>query len=75
MMYDNHMTKIRTTLVLEEEVFRKLKQSSSGNMSKLANQILKKKLLEKKGSIFGILKGKISVKDIEERDMHEDLYR
>jgi len=41
--------KTRTTLVLEEAVVKKLKQESQGNISELANRILKKALFGWKG--------------------------
>jgi len=67
--------KTRTTLVLDEVVFRKLKQKSSGNISNLANRILKETLFPKGKSMFGELKGSVSTKDIVEEEAHEDLCR
>ncbi|MEK6979177.1 MAG: hypothetical protein AABW86_03060 [Candidatus Micrarchaeota archaeon] len=58
--------KVRTTLVLEESVFQKLKQESDNNMSEFVNRILKKELFETRKSMFGALKGKISAKDMVE---------
>jgi CBS domain-containing protein len=66
--------KIRTTLVLEDAVLKKLKQKSEGNISKLANKILKNALFGKGESMFGELKGIISTKDIIKEEAHEDLY-
>ena len=66
--------KTRTTLVLEEAVVKKLKQESQGNISELANWILKKALFGGKESMFGKLKGAVSSKDIVEGDPHEELY-
>jgi len=67
--------KIRTTLVLEDAVIKKLKQKSEGNISELANRILKKALFGKGESMFGELKGVISTKDIVKEEAHENLYR
>jgi hypothetical protein len=67
--------KIRTTLVLEDAVLKKLKQKSEGNISELANKILKKALFGKGESMFGELKGTVSTKDIVKEESHEDLYR
>jgi len=71
----NAKRKIRTTLVLEDVVLKKLKQKSEGNISELANKILKKTLFGKGESMFGELKGVVSTKDIVKEEAHEDLYR
>jgi hypothetical protein len=60
---------------MEETVLEKLRQEGRGNISELVNRILKKELFGEKESLFGELKGVVSVKDIEEEDIHEDLYR
>ncbi|HIE18642.1 TPA: hypothetical protein EYP75_02850 [Candidatus Bathyarchaeota archaeon] len=67
--------KVRTTLVLDEAVVKKLRQKSRGNMSKLVNEILKEALFQKGKSMFGELKGLVSTKDIVEEEVHEELYR
>ena len=67
--------KMRTTLVLDEAVVKKLRQKSRGNMSKLANEILKEALFQKGKSRFGELKGLVSTKDIIKEEVHEELYR
>jgi hypothetical protein len=67
--------KARTTLVLDEAVFRKLKQKSGGRISELANRILREALFPKGKSMFGELKGIVSTKDVIEKDVHEELYR
>ena len=67
--------KARTTLVLDEAVFRKLKQKSRGNISEMANRILRESLFRKGESMFGELKGLVSTKDIVEEEVHEELYR
>lgn len=67
--------KMRTTLVLEEGVMKKLKQKSRGNVSELANRILKEVLFGKGKSMFGELKGLVSTEDIVEEEVHEELYR
>jgi|GEM_PF-1124522 1,2-phenylacetyl-CoA epoxidase catalytic subunit len=67
--------KARTTLVLDEAVLKKLKQMSRGNMSELANRILREALFHKGKSMFGELKGIVSTEDIVEEEVHEELYR
>ncbi|MGQ9468566.1 MAG: hypothetical protein ACUVTD_01875 [Nitrososphaerales archaeon] len=67
--------KIRTTLILDEAVFKKLKQKSGGNISDLANRILRESLFPKGESLFGELKGFVSTKDIVKEEVHEELYR
>jgi len=67
--------KVRTTLVLDEVVVRKLRQKSQGNISRLANTILKEVLFRKGKSMFGELKGLVSTDDIVEEEAHEELYR
>ena len=67
--------KARTTLVLDEAVLRKLKQKSRGNISEMANRILRETLFRKGESMFGELKGLVSTKDIVEEEVHEELYR
>jgi len=67
--------KARTTLVLDEAVLRKLKQKSQGNISELANRILRETLFHKGKSMFGELKGLVSTRDIVEEEAHEELYR
>ena len=67
--------KMRTTLVLDEAMVKKLRQKSRGNMSKLANEILKEALFQKGKSMFGELKGLVSTKDIIKEEDHEELYR
>jgi len=67
--------KTRTTLVLEDVVVKKLKQESEGNISELANKILKKALFGKGETMFGELRGIVSTKDIAKEEAHEDLYR
>jgi len=71
----NDKRKVRTTLVLDEAVLKKLKQKSRGNMSELANRILREVLFHKGKSMFGELKGFVSTEDIAEEEVHEELYR
>ena len=66
--------KVRTTLVLEA-VLRRLKQKSRGNISELANRILRETLFRKGEGMFGELKGLVSTKDIVEEEVHKELYR
>lgn len=73
-MMDMSEKKVRTTLVLSETVVKKLKEKGKGNISKLANEILKEALFPKKKSMFGELKGLVSTKDIVEEEAHEELY-
>ncbi len=61
--------KVRTTLVLEEQVFQKLKQESPEGISEFVNTLLKKELFGTRKDMFGSLKGRISAKDmIEDED-------
>ncbi len=70
------VAKIRTTFVIELDLFEKLRQSFGRNMSAAVNALLRKELFGKKKSMFGALKGRVSVKDIiEDGDIHGDLYR
>jgi len=66
--------KMRTTLVLDEAVLKKLKQKSRGNISELANMILREALFPRGKSMFGELKGFVSVGDIIEEEAHEELH-
>jgi len=61
--------------VLDEAVLKKLRQKSRGNISELANKILKETLFPKGKDMFGELKGLVSTKDIVEEEAHEELYR
>ena len=65
---------VRTTLVLDVPVFEKLRQFGKRNISKTANELLAKELFKRRKSMFGVLKGRVSVKDIREGKEHEDLY-
>jgi len=67
--------RLRTTLVLDEIVVRRLKQRSEGNISELANRILKDSLFPRGESMFGALKGLVSTEDIDEEEVHEELRR
>ncbi len=70
------VAKIRTTLVIEADLFEKLRQSFGKNMSAAVNALLRKELFGKKKSMFGAFRGKVSAKDrIEDGDIHADLYR
>ncbi len=71
----NGRRKTRTTLVIDEAVLRMLKQRSRGNISALANRILREALFHEGESMFGELKGLVSTKDIVEEEIHEELYR
>ena len=73
MLYDRDERKVRTTLVLSEAVLKRLKEKSKGNISKLANETLRKPSSLKK-KMFGELKGLVSTKDIIEKEAHEELY-
>lgn len=70
MLYGEHMEKkVRTTIVLEETLFQKLKQEAANNISEFVNKLLKKELFETRKDLFGALKGRISGKDmIEDED-------
>lgn len=75
---------LRTTVVLDEFLAAKVKQMFGGNLSKGINALLYEHLFrEKKKSMFGALKGRVSAKDLgelrreEERTEkeHEKIYR
>ncbi len=74
---------IRTTVLLDEVIVAKVRQMFGGNLSKGINALLFNHLFEeKKESMGGFLKGRVSVKDLEElREMdrraekqHDKLY-
>ena len=60
------MGMVRTTLVIDEHLLARLRQMSHGNISRLVNELLKSCISGRKKSMAGALKGKISVKDLEE---------
>lgn len=60
------MMNVRITLTLDELIVRKLREISPNNLSAFVNTHLRKCLFEKKKSMGGMLKGKVSTKDIEE---------
>ena len=62
--------KVRTTLVLEEIVLEKLRQSSN-NLSETVNAILKKELFKSK-SLAGFFKGRVSSKELLELEKEEE---
>ncbi|MEW5955473.1 MAG: hypothetical protein AB1626_02965 [Candidatus Micrarchaeota archaeon] len=75
---------IRTTVVLDEFIAAKVRQMFSGNLSKGINTLLFEHLFkEKRKSMFGALKGRAAVKDLQElreeeeeaEKEHEKLYR
>ncbi|HLC38394.1 MAG TPA: hypothetical protein VJI71_02990 [Candidatus Norongarragalinales archaeon] len=83
-MSDDDMASIRATIVLDEAIAARVRQLFGGNLSKGINVLLHEHLNEeKKESAFGILKGKVSSKDVlemEEEDErlgreHEKLHR
>ncbi|HLD76183.1 MAG TPA: hypothetical protein VI874_04140 [Candidatus Norongarragalinales archaeon] len=75
------MGRIRATIVLDENIALKVKQMFKGNLSKGVNTLLQKQLFGgKKESLFGILKGKDYLNDLqqlekEDEKAHENLYR
>lgn len=54
--------KVRTTLMLDEAVVQKLRESKL-NMSGFVNDVVKKALFGKSESMFGAFSGRISGKD------------
>ena len=65
------MMGVRITLTLDEMVVKKLRELSPDDMSAFVNAHLHNCLFQKKMSMAGVLKGKVSTKDIirdEERD-------
>lgn len=65
------MMSVRVTLTLDEILIRKLREISPNNISAFVNKSLRNILFGKKESMAGVLKGKISIKDIEEIREHE----
>ncbi len=64
---DHHLgSRKKTILVLDAEVVEKLRRKSQGNVSEIANCILKKALLPKRRTMFGVLKGIVSTSDVVE---------
>lgn len=61
----------RVTLTLDEFVIRKLKEKSPENLSAYVNNCLKQNLFVYKESMAGVLKGKVSTKDILRDVEHE----
>jgi len=74
------MTYVRTSVVLEESLVKAVKVRYK-NVSEGIRTIIREHLEEHKGpELFGILKGKISTKDLarlekEEEKAHAELYR
>ena len=74
---------IRATIMIDEFIAAKVRQSFGGNLSKGINELLHEHLFEeKRESGFGLLKGKIkaSAEDVikmrrEDEKAHEKLYR
>jgi hypothetical protein len=63
------MVFLRTSIVVDEILAKKIRQMFGGNLSKGINALLTQHFSEKaKMGGFGSLKGKISVKDIVEDD-------
>jgi hypothetical protein len=60
-----NMGAIRTTVLLDEVLARRVRQFAGGNLSKGINELLHAHLSENSaGAGFGSLKGKVSAKDI-----------
>lgn len=70
------MATLRTTILLDEIVALKVKQMF-GNLSRGINILLREHLFEeKKTSMFGVLKGRVSGKEIEKlREEDERAHR
>lgn len=67
------MSSIRTTIVLDEFIAARVRQLFGGNLSKGINVVLRQHLIEepRKESLFGILHGKVSVRDLEKMRKEE----
>ncbi len=73
----------RATIMIDEFIAAKVRQSFGGNLSRGINELLREHLFEeKRESGFGLLKGKIkaSAEDVikmrkEDEKAHEKLYR
>lgn len=75
---------VRATVVLDEFIVAKVRQDFGGNLSKGVNTLLRTHLFEERRgkSMFGALKGRVSVKDLEdleredeEAEKNDELYR
>lgn len=60
------MPMVRTTLLLDEHLLARLRQLSHGNVSRIVNELLRQCMAERRESMAGVLRGKISMKDLEE---------
>ena len=65
------MMSIRITLTLDEVVVTKLREISPNNLSAFVNEQLYLCLFQKKSSLAGSLKGRISTKDIIRDEDHD----
>ena len=84
-MFGGFMGTVRATVVFDELVVAKVRQDFGGNLSKGVNTLLHKHLFEERRgkSMFGALKGRVSVKDLDELERedekaereHDELYR
>jgi hypothetical protein len=68
------MAFVRATIVIDELIAHRVRQSFGGNLSKGVNEMLREHLDESDGDapFFGALKGRISVKDLEALDREEE---
>ncbi len=65
------MMNVRITLTLDEMVVKKLRELSPDNISAFVNAHLHKCLFQKRMSMAGALKGKVSTKDIIRDEDHD----
>ncbi|HII54205.1 hypothetical protein COT30_04120 [Candidatus Micrarchaeota archaeon CG08_land_8_20_14_0_20_49_17] len=64
---------VRATIVIDEHLAARVRQAFEGNLSKGINSLLREHLQEKKNpELFGILKGKVSIRDLEAIDREEE---
>ncbi len=65
---------VRTTVVLDEFIVERVRQLFNGNLSRGLNELLREHFREsgKQASGFGLLKGKVSVKDLVEFEREEE---
>lgn len=59
---------VRATITLDEFIAARVRQLFGGNLSKGVNALLREHLSEKREreSMFGVFKGRVSVKDLRE---------
>ncbi len=64
---------LRTTILIDEFVASRVRQLFHGNLSKGINVLLREHMSETEdGKMFGVLKGRVSVKHLKEIDKEDE---